>query len=107
MKEKDLEMARIDGEIRKYDTNRMRNELSQDINAIGQGLERSQNGLLNDEKRHMRHLEKIELMQRAVVEDKENVVRSMADTTKLEKRAAENFEMNDKESAEERKKLEE
>lgn len=55
----------------------------------------------------MRHLEKIELMQRAVVEDKDSVVKNMADTNKLEKRAADNFAMNDKESAEEKIRLEE
>lgn len=104
-KEKETQILLINSEIRKYDLEEMKQDIAHNVATIANNLKKSEKQLIIDEKRNIRHLEKVEHMQKTLAEDFNNVKLSLEETEKLQKRAIANFETIDQENQEEQKKL--
>jgi hypothetical protein len=70
----------------------MKAEIFNKVQIITNNLRKSERLLINDENRNIRQLEKVEHMQKTLVEDFQNVKESLEQTDRLKERAAANFE---------------
>jgi len=70
-------------------------------------LTKSERVLAQDEKKNLRYLDRTLGMQRALADDSDMVRESLHKTQRLSERARENFEIIDRENAEEQKMIEE
>jgi hypothetical protein len=105
-KEKDSYIAQINSEIKKYDLEEMKTDVTYKVAVIVNNLKKSEKLLINDENRNIRQLDKVEHMQKTLQEDFQNVKDSLEATEKLKQRAVQNFEAVEKENADDKKKLE-
>jgi hypothetical protein len=105
-KEKDSYIAQINSEIKKYDLEEMKTDVTYKVAIIVNNLKKSEKLLINDENRNIRQLDKVEHMQKTLQEDFQNVKDSLEATEKLKQRAVQNFEAVEKENTDDKKKLE-
>lgn len=105
-KEKDTQIVQINAEIKKYDLDEMKTDITYKMSTILNTLKKDQRQIMGDENRNLRQLDKIEHMQKALHEDYSAVQISLEAADKLKQRTTLNFEAIEKENAEEKKKME-
>ena len=67
----------LNGEIKKYDIDEMKGDINHKMSTLINNLKKNEKQIINDENRNLRHLEKVEHMQRTLAEDYQNVKESL------------------------------
>ena len=106
-KEREGHIAVIEEEIKKYNIESFKEDTLHKVLTIANNLNKSERMLAQDEKKNLRYLDRALGMQRALADDSEMVRESLHKTQRLSERARENFEIIDRENAEEQQMIEE
>ena len=106
-KEREAHIANIEEEIKKYDIENFKEDTLHKVLTTANNLTKSERVLAQDEKKNLRYLDRALGMQRGLADDSEVVRESLHKTQILSDRAKENFEIIDRENAEEQAMIEE
>ena len=100
-REREAHLAGIDEEIKKYDIETFKEDSLHKVLTTANNLTKSERMLAQDEKKNLKYLDRALGMQRALADGSETVRESLQKTQRLGDRARDNFEIIDKENAEE------
>ena len=105
-REKDYQLQQIQQEIRKYDLEEMKTDVSYKAAIVINNLKKTERALIADENRNLRQLDKGDHLHKALAEDFTALKDSLDSTQRLQTRAQENFSTVEKENQEELRKYE-
>jgi hypothetical protein len=100
-REKESQLANIDQEIKKFDIDAMREETLHKMNTMANDLTKSERAMIHEERKNLKYLDRVNAMQKALVEDHQAVKEALRHNERLKERAQENFKIIERENLEE------